>query len=237
MHQLPTTASAAIFDLDGTLLDTLGDLADAVNVALAANGYPQHSEAEICSYIGDGAQMLIHRALPDGVGDQPGKLAECLASFESHYGEHYAQRTRPYLGIPELLSSLHERGIPLGILSNKPHVFTLQCAETYFGTAGVTFQVVLGQREGIPKKPDAAGALEAAAMLGVAPGECLYVGDSAVDMQTATAAGMFAIGVGWGFRPVEELYQAGALVVIESPADLLAAFGRDGVEKNQAKNA
>lgn len=232
MHQLPTSASAAIFDLDGTLLDTLGDLADAVNFALAANGFPQHTEAEICGYIGDGAQMLIRRALPEGAGDEPEPLAACLASFECHYGQNYAQRTRPYPGIPELLSSLREGGIPLGILSNKPHVFTLQCAETYFGRSGETFQVVLGQREGIPKKPDPAGALEAAETLGISPGECLYVGDSAVDMQTAAAAGMLAIGVAWGFRPVDELYQAGALAVIESPADLLAAFANEGGEKN-----
>jgi len=224
MTQLPTKPRAAIFDLDGTLLDTLGDLADAVNVALAANGYAQHSEEQIRSFIGDGAEMLIRRAMPADAGRHAAQLAACLGSFQSHYGKNFANRTRPYPQIAELLAALSGQGIPLGVLSNKPHAFTVQCVEAYFGRLGKTFQVVYGQREGVPKKPDPSGALEIATELGVPPRECLYIGDSDVDMRTATAAGMLAVGVAWGFRPAGELHEAGALAVIDSPGDLLAVF-------------
>jgi phosphoglycolate phosphatase len=219
--ELPN-ARAAIFDLDGTLLDTLGDLSDGVNIALEANGFTRHSEEVIRGFIGDGAEMMLRRAIPDGAGDDAATLDACLASFHQHYGEHYADRTRPYPGIMEVVAQLRGRDIPLGILSNKPHAFTLQCAAAYFSDG--QFQVVLGQREGIPKKPDPAGAVEAAKLLQVAVADCLYVGDSGVDMQTAKAAGMIPVGVSWGFRPAEELRAEGALAVVDSPAELLAAF-------------
>lgn len=218
-------AKAAIFDLDGTLLDTLGDLAGGVNAALRANGFPEHGEQAIRRFIGDGAEMLIRRALPDGVGKESDRVAACLASFEVHYGEHYADLTRPYDGIEQLLAALSKLGVPLGILSNKPHEFTVRCACSYFGDEDSPFRVVFGQREGVAKKPDPAGAIEAAGLLGVEPADCLYIGDSDVDMLTAKAAGMAAIGVSWGFRSVDELRAAGALQVIESPAELLSAFG------------
>jgi len=224
MHDQLPSAKAAIFDLDGTLLDTLGDLADAVNAALRENGYPAHEEQAVCGFIGDGAALLMRRAMPAGVGDVPADHARCLASFQRIYGEHFARRTQPYPGVPELLEELRARRVPLAILSNKPHAFTLQCSHAFFGAAGEIFSVVLGQRDGVPKKPDPAGALEAAAALGVGPADCLYVGDSGVDMRTAMAAGMIPIGVEWGFRSVAELRREGAVAVIQSPADLLGAF-------------
>ena len=221
-------ARAAIFDLDGTLLDTLGDLADSVNVALGESSYPQHTEQTICGFIGDGMEMLLRRAMPSGAADDSAALARCLASFKEHYGKHFANRTKPYEQVPELLASLREREIPLGILSNKPHGFTIKCAQTFFGGSGELFSVVFGQRDGVPKKPDPAGALEAAGALGVAAEHCLYVGDSGVDMQTGLAAGMVPVGVAWGFRPVEELRAAGAAAIVDRPDELLAAFRADG---------
>ena len=215
-------ARAAIFDLDGTLLDTLGDLADSVNAALVANGFPAHSEEAICSFIGHGAENLIRRALPED--SQSEAIASCLESFKDHYAKNFDQRTCPFPGVLETLAALREKGIPMGILSNKPHAFTLQCAAEYFGAVGETFGVVLGQREGVPQKPDPAGAIEAAATLGIPAAECLYIGDSDVDMQTAIAAGMVPIGVDWGFRPAAELVEAGAERVISTPGELLAAF-------------
>lgn len=224
MPNLPPRAQAAIFDLDGTLLDTLGDLAASVNAALIANGFPQRTETQIRGFIGDGAEMLVRRAMPAAAAVDPDRVETCLASFQRHYGQNYAKRTHPYPGIPELLVALRSRHVPLGILSNKPHAFTLQCAEAYFGQAGKTFQIVFGQREGVPRKPDPAAAIEAAEALGVPPDACVYVGDSGIDMQTAAAAGMLAVGVAWGFRPSEELHAAGALEVIDSPGGLLAFF-------------
>lgn len=224
--QFPS-ARAAIFDLDGTLLDTLGDLADAVNAALRANAYPEHPEQAICRFIGDGAEMLIQRAMPQRAGEDSASRARCLESFQQIYGEGFARRTQPYAGIPELLAKLRTKQVPLGILSNKPHAFTLQCSDTFFGSIGELFQVVLGQREGIAQKPDPTGAIEVATALGISPGSCLYVGDSGIDMRTARAAGMVPIGVSWGFRSEDELHRAGAVVVIHTPAELLAAFPAD----------
>ena len=170
------------------------------------------------------SEMLVRRAMPAVAAEDTQHVAACLASFQRDYGENYANRTHPYPGIPGLLAALRSRLVPLGILSNKPHAFTLQCAETYFGRTGETFQIVFGQREGIPRKPDPAAAIEAAEALGVPPDACIYVGDSGVDMQTAAAAGMLGVGVAWGFRPGEELRAAGALEVIDSPEVLLKFF-------------
>lgn len=230
MSQPLPQARAAIFDLDGTLLDTLGDLADSVNVALEENGHPVHREEVICGFIGDGAESLMRRALPQGVAGEAGAVAACLESFKAHYAGNYANRTRPYPGIIETLEELGRRGIPLGILSNKPHAFTVECARAFFGEPGERFGVVFGQREGVPKKPDPAGAVEVARGLGTAPSECLYVGDSAVDMQTAISAGMIPVGVAWGFRSPAELRDAGAREVIDDASQLLTAFSRQGAE-------
>jgi len=214
-------ASAAIFDLDGTLLDTLGDLADAVNAAMLKHGFAEHSEEAVRRFIGNGASTLIRRAVPESVRDDDGVHAACLATFHEIYGDNYANRTRPYDGIKELIGALRNQGVPLGILSNKPHDFTKLCSEAYFKGE---IDVVLGQRDSVPKKPDPAGAIEIAQLLGVAPAQCAYIGDSEVDIQTAQAAGMMAIGVSWGFRPLEELEAENPDKIINTPTEILGLF-------------
>ena len=214
-------ASAAIFDLDGTLLDTLGDLADSVNAAMAMHGYPAHADEVVRSFIGNGAANLIRRAMPQQDREDAGLHAACLASFHQVYGENYANRTYAYDGVPELLADLQERDIPLGILSNKPHEFTRLCAKAYFDKQ---FSVVIGQRDSVPKKPDPTGAIEVARELGVDVGKCVYVGDSGVDIQTAKAAGMISVGVSWGFRPVAELEALEPAAVVHSAGEILRLF-------------
>jgi phosphoglycolate phosphatase len=209
---------AVLFDLDGTLLDTLEDIARAANDVLAGLDLPTHSPGSYRRFIGDGVAMLFRRALPpDRV--EPEIVDRCVAGFEEAYGRSWNVRTRPYDGVPALLDDLAARGLGLAVLSNKPDGFTRLCAAEYL--ARWPFRAVVGQREGVPRKPDPAGALEIAGRLGVPAEQFLYVGDTAVDMETATRAGMYPIGVAWGFRPVEELRSGGAVAIIERPAELL----------------
>jgi phosphoglycolate phosphatase len=214
------TYRAVLFDLDGTLLDTLGDIGSAVNDALAREGFPTHPIEAYREFIGDGVVTLVQRALPSGRGAIDDEaVARCVAGYRSAYEREWNVRTRPYEGIPALLDALASRGVAMGVLSNKPDDFTQLCVSEYL--SAWPFRVVFGQREGVPRKPDPAGAVEAARGLGFEPGEVLYVGDTAVDMETGLRAGMRPIGVAWGFRPVEELWSTGAEAVIETPAELL----------------
>ena len=214
------TYRAVLFDLDGTLLDTLGDIASAVNDALAGEGFPTHPIEAYREFIGDGVVTLIERALPVNKGKRDeGAIARCIAGYRSAYEREWNVRTRPYDGIPEMLDSLTSLGVAMGVLSNKPDDFTRLCVSKYLSTW--PFRVVFGQREGVPRKPDPAGAIEAARGLGFEPGEVLYVGDTSVDMETGRRAGMRPIGVAWGFRSTEELWSTGAKAVIETPAELL----------------
>jgi phosphoglycolate phosphatase len=210
------TARAIVFDLDGTLLDTLDDIADSANAVLAAEGFPPHTPADYRRFIGEGVAVLFARALPE---DDPEAVARCVAAFPEAYGRGWNVKTRPYDGIPALLDALTARGLPLAVLSNKPDAFTRLCVAEYL--AAWEFRQVLGQRAGVPRKPDPAGAVEIAERLGVSAGDCLYVGDSAIDVETARRARMRPVGVSWGFRPVVELTQAGAEVILDRPADLL----------------
>ena len=209
---------AVLFDLDGTLLDSLADIANAANAVLARWSYPTHETQRYKQFIGDGVLMLFRRALPPGA-DEPEQLRQCVAGFEDAYGREWNVRTRLYDGIPELLDRLQSRGVPMAVLSNKPHAFTRKCVESYCGRW--TFQAVLGERAGVPRKPDPAGAVEIAEICSVPPSEFLYLGDSLVDMGTALAAGMIPVGAAWGFRPARELWDHGARAVIEHPMDLL----------------
>lgn len=210
--------SAILFDLDGTLLDSLADIACATNRVLAAAGAPEHEVPAYRTLVGDGVVVLMERALPADRRDQA-TIAACVNAFGEEYGRSWDVQTRPYAGICELLETLTQRGVALAVLSNKPHEFTSQCVARFL--AGHPWQAVLGQRAGVPRKPDPAGALEIARQLEVTPGDCLFVGDSSVDMQTAVAAGMVAVGAAWGFRPRAELWEHGAAAVIDHPADLL----------------
>jgi phosphoglycolate phosphatase len=214
---------AILFDLDGTLLDTLADVAWAANRVLADCGYPTHPVDAYRNYIGSGVRRLYERILPDGRRDEAA-VARCVEAFQQAYAGHWNVQTRPYDGVPELLDGLTARGLRMAVLSNKPEAFSRRCVDEYL--SGWRFEVVLGQREGIPPKPDPAGAREVVERLGVAAERFLYVGDTATDMQTALAAGMYPVGVAWGFRPVEELRAAGAARIVDRPADLVELLDR-----------
>jgi phosphoglycolate phosphatase len=209
---------AIIFDLDGTLLNTLADLGNAVNRVLAQRGFPTHALDEYRYFVGNGTRMLIIRALPEKKRDDE-TVAECLEAFREDYGQHWKVKTRLYDGVPEMLTALTARGLRIAVVSNKPDDFTKQCV-AYF-LPHWRFDAVIGQRDEVPQKPDPAGALEAAELLHISPGDFLYLGDSSVDMKTAVAAGMFPVGALWGFRSAKELRENGAQALITRPLELL----------------
>lgn len=209
---------AALFDLDGTLLDTLDDIADSMNRVLAARGFPTHGLDEYRYFVGDGARTLVTRTLP-AKKRAPALVDACLAEYRVDYGAHWKDKTRVYDGIPALLDGLVARGVKLAVLSNKPHDATVRCVEAFLPRW--RFDVVRGQQDGIPHKPSPAGAQAVARKLRIPPGRFLYLGDTATDMQTARAAGMFAVGALWGFRPAQELADHGARVLIARPEDAL----------------
>lgn len=209
---------ACIFDLDGTLVDSLADLATAVNRMLDDNGYPRAPLEMFPKYIGDGMKKLVERALPESARDAD-NVERCAAAYLRHYEQCWRDQTRVYEGMLEAVQELRNRGIRLGVLSNKPHRFTALCCEHFF-PAGL-FEVVLGQRDGVPRKPDPTAGTEIAGRLGLAPAECAYVGDSGIDMEFAVRAGMRRIGVLWGFRDRQEIVENGAEVLVERPLELL----------------
>ena len=212
---------AAIFDLDGTLLDTLHDLADSANEALNTAGLPAHPVDAYRTFVGDGINMLVQRIIPANRCDDE-MVAHVLGLYRAAYGRRWNSKTTAYAGIPETLHELSFKPVKLAVLSNKPQKFTELCIAHHL--PGNPFLLVFGQRDNVPPKPDPAGALEIARAFQVPPGEVIFIGDTKTDMDTATAAGMRAIGVSWGFRPVEELRQHGAEVIINHPAELLELF-------------
>ncbi|WP_297806766.1 HAD-IA family hydrolase [uncultured Alistipes sp.] len=207
-----------IFDLDGTLLDTIGDLAVACNAALALRGLPQHSYEEYCGFVGNGILRLVERALPEPLRT-PHTVAAVRRDFVEYYTAHIDLRTRPYEGIPELLRTLAARGVRLAVASNKFQAGTSKLVARFF--PDVEFAAVLGQREGVALKPDPAVAEEILQRVPVPRDRVLFVGDSGIDMQTAAAAGIRSVGVTWGFRARTELVEAGADHLIDTPAALL----------------
>lgn len=209
---------AILFDLDGTLLNTLDDIADSANAVLAEHGYPPHSADDYRFFIGGGVDILFERALPESERRED-TIHACVERFRDVYKSGWDVKTRVYAGASELLDGLVLRGLKLAILSNKPHAFVGKCVTRYL--SHWTFSPILGQRDGIPHKPDPTGARQIADALDIAPAEFLYLGDSATDMKTARAAGMFAVGALWGFRPEKEMREAGAQVLIATPTDLL----------------
>jgi len=211
---------AVLFDLDGTLLDTLDDIGRSANRALREGGYPEHPISAYRRFIGDGVAVLFQRALPADAANDAEVVASCVAAFARIYDAGWDVASRPYPGITELLDALTARSIPIAVLSNKPDVFTRKCVERLL--PAWRFYPVLGQREGVPRKPDPAGAFEAAALMGVAPADVLYLGDTSVDMTTAVRAGMLAVGAAWGFRTVEELKAHGAAAVVDEPLEVMA---------------
>ena len=207
---------AAIFDLDGTLLDTLDDLANAANAALHSAGYPQHP---VAAY-----RQLVRRALPEGEADRigPAGFEALVDRTGANYARDWAVKTRPYPHIPELLQELQRRGIPLAVVTNKPHEWTLHMLKHYFPESPFLF--IQGAMPNLPHKPDPTGALNAARHLDSIPNETVFVGDSNVDMLTAHNAGMTAVGVDWGFRGAQELKESGADKILYNPLELLPFF-------------
>jgi phosphoglycolate phosphatase len=208
---------AILFDLDGTLLDTIEDLTDAMNEALAAFGCPPRTVAECKVFVGDGAENFILRSLPEGRRDRE-TLAKVAPLYREAYGENWAVKTRAYEGIPELLDALAARGLKTAVLSNKPDDFTRLMVQQLLPRW--RFGAVVGARDNWPHKPDPAAALDIAKALGVAPARFLYLGDTNTDMRTAVAAGMFPVGALWGFRTAEELLASGARVLVAKPQDV-----------------
>ena len=215
---------ATIFDLDGTLLDTLDDIANAANRVLAARGFPTHPNANYRTFIGEGVIKLMLRALPKTHQDEA-TVQACVGAYVQEYERSWNAQTRPYAGVPEMLDGLVARGLKLAVLSNKPDHFTQQCVCELL--AKWAFDVVLGASDAFPRKPDPVSAIETVRRLGVPPAECLYVGDSGIDMQTARAAHMCAAGVLWGFRGKGELLKDGAQVLVEKPSEILDLLNRE----------
>jgi phosphoglycolate phosphatase len=209
---------AVMFDLDGTLLDTLEDIANTTNKVLGELGLPEHPLDAYKSFIGNGAGILLKRALPEIMRSED-VIEDCLVRFKRIYQDHCVDTAKPYPGIPEVLNYLVGNQIPFSCFSNKPDEFTQRCVKELM--AQWSFAAIAGQKEGSPKKPDPSVALAICGALGVTPAETMYVGDSDVDMQTANAAGMFAVGAAWGFRPKEELLSNGADAIAEEPLNLI----------------
>ena len=209
--------NAVLFDLDGTLLDTLGDLRLGVNVALENHGYPQRTLEEIRTFVGNGARELMRLALPEGVAEE--ELETILAEYLEWYRVNFCVKAAPYAGMKAMVAALLERGVKVGIVSNKPDATTKKLGEMFF--PGLP---AFGQRDDIPKKPAPEMVWKALETLGADAESAVYVGDSEVDVQTARNAGLPLVAVSWGFRTVEQLTEAGAETIVHTPQELLAAL-------------
>lgn len=208
---------AVLFDMDGTLLDTLEDLRDGVNLMLERRGYPQHTTEEIRAFVGNGARKLMRLALPAGTDDA--EVESVLEEYREWYRVNYCIKTRPYNGVKEILASLRARGVKVAVVTNKPDATAQQLAEKFF--PGLP---AFGQRDEIPKKPAPDMVRNALEVLGVAAQDAVYVGDSEVDVETARNAGLPLIAVSWGFRTKEQLRAAGAETIVDTAEELLAAL-------------
>ena len=212
---------AAIFDLDGTLAYTIDDIGAAVNRSLALRGYPTHETASYMLMVGNGFRNLVTVSLPKSARDEA-TIEAVHAEAAAYYEEHCMDLTKPYPGVLELLAALRRAEVPLAVLSNKLQPATTKLVAGIF-PAG-TFILVRGESSEFPRKPDPASALDAARRLGAVPEEVAYLGDSDVDMKTAKAAGMLALGAAWGFRGEAELRAAGADAVLAEPGEMLRYF-------------
>ena len=205
-----------IFDLDGTLLNTINDLAASTNYALRSAGMPEHSVDDVRRFVGNGVKKLMERAIPDGLNNPD--FDETYATFRKHYLKHSLDTTKPYDGIPEVLAELKRRGKKLAIVSNKFYAATQELARHFFPD---TIEVAIGERENIRKKPAPDTVLEAMRQLGVGKEGTVYIGDSDVDIDTAHNVGVPCISVSWGFRDRDFLLAHGATTLIERPEQLL----------------
>jgi len=213
---------AICFDLDGTLIDSLEDIAESTNKVLNKRGFPIHPLDEFRYFVGDGSRSLVTRALPKKVRKKK-LIEECQKDFEEIYRENWDRKTIPYKDISELLIKLEILKIKLAILSNKPHEFTLLTVRHFFPNCKFAF--VLGRKEEIKKKPDPEGLFIISKKLQIPPKSFIFLGDSGADMQTAVASGCFPVGVSWGFRTEKELKKNGAQVILKNPLDMLQLLG------------
>jgi len=205
-----------IFDLDGTLVHTIEDIAGAANAMLRKRGFHEHDVQRYLEWIGSGAAKLIERAIGTPVPDT--ELRECVAEFKEAYGQNLHDRSRVYDGISGVLDALEESGLRMAVLSNKPHLLTERVVDYYL--SGRPFHPVFGQREEVPRKPDPAAALEIAGTLGLEPGQVMFVGDSENDILTAEAAGMVPVGVVWGYGRLGSGEWEGRCPLLEYPWQL-----------------
>lgn len=207
-----------IFDLDGTLLNTLDDIAYCGNKVLVEHGFNPYPTEDYKYFVGDGIKNFIKRMLPvKNLSDI--EIEHFVKSFKKYYSQNWNVKTRPYDGVNELLKKLNELGVKISILSNKPDDFVKMCVAELLHD--FKFEIVIGEKEGFPPKPDPFLALEIARHLKIDPNKFLYVGDSGVDMKTALNASMFPVGVLWGFRSKEELLENGGKALIKKPLELL----------------
>jgi phosphoglycolate phosphatase len=207
---------AVIFDLDGTLLDTIEDLAASMNSALKSMGYPIQDIPKYRELVGNGIENLAMQVLPRDVKNK--ELAQkCVSIFRTVYSDNWAKKTKPYSGIPELLNNLKANQVSMAVLSNKLQIYAAQMVQYFFGSN--CFIEVRGETPEFPKKPDPGAALDIAKKLSFNPSQIIFVGDSGIDMQTAASAGMFPVGALWGYRSAEELVDYGAKILISSPGE------------------
>ena len=217
---------AALFDLDGTLLNTIDDLGNSMNGVLRSMKLPEHTIPEYKIFVGKGLRNLVTSVLPHDSRDDS-TISICLDKMLQEYGSRWCEQTRPYEGIPELLDELVNREIKLAILSNKAHHITMLVYNKYLDRW--PFEAVFGERPGIPRKPDPTVALDIIDILGVKAEEIVYLGDSGSDMETAIKAGMYPVGALWGFRDARELVEHGAKKIIQTPAEFLELFNNTGL--------
>lgn len=221
IHMPSRQFDAVIFDLDGTLIDSLHDIADAMNRVLTANGFPIHPYESYRKFVGKGLRNLVEMSLPDFVIDEA-MIKNVHLDLIVDYKHHFVEKTILYPGVANVLDTLNEKKIGMAILSNKADVITQRIVGELLRSW--PFALVIGTGDAIPRKPDPTGAFLCASSLHVQPESIVYVGDSGIDMQTAVRSGMFPVGVTWGFRSREELESHGAAVIIDHPSALLPLF-------------
>ncbi len=209
---------AIIFDLDGTLIDSLTDIALCANEVLKEFGFPTHKVEDYKKFVGGGALFLMKNCSPENCSEK--EVHKLFERFKEIYDTTIYSNTKPYNGVYELLDELTKQNYKIGILSNKPHEFTIKYVERFFNKYPI--KEIHGQKEDIPKKPDPIGAINIAKAFKLPCEKTLFIGDSDVDMQTAKNANMIAVGVEWGFRTVEELKEHGADYIVKTPIDILS---------------
>ena len=209
---------AAIFDMDGTLIDSLEDLTDSVNETMTYYGFSSHTLEEYRYFVGNGARKLIERSIPKDRANDSDFVSEVLEYYNGCYKHHLTNKTRPYDGIIDMLTRLQEKNIPLGVCTNKQQFAADEIISTMFPAN--MFDAVIGDQKGLPRKPDPTKVLQMATQFNVNPERVAYFGDTSVDMETAHNAGFLSIGVTWGFRPKMELIESGAEVIINHPSEL-----------------